>query len=155
MTKTRSWKFGALAVVLVAGCHAAPKTKPQILGSYAPPGSPQAPPLNSRQPIDVPSAPVMQPRPAAAIVTPAPALQVGPPPAGYLVPAQPPQQLPAQPQAQQQQQQQQLPQYPELQPRPANPANPQQQNSQPPNATRQQPKTNYDNRPLDPPEPRG
>lgn len=47
-----------VAASLLAGCASKPARTPRILGSYAPPGAGQPPPLQSVQPIQVPAAPV-------------------------------------------------------------------------------------------------
>lgn len=79
-----SLRMAALgASLLLAGCASQPARRPEILSSYAPAGSPQAPPLNSRTPIAVPSAPV---RRGTAVV---PVVPVQPAPATVAVPAQP------------------------------------------------------------------
>jgi hypothetical protein len=73
----------AALVVAIVGCTSGPKQKPRILRSVSPPGAAQAPPLNSRQPIEVPSAPVGQP---ATLVQPVPLVPTAP---ATVVPVQP------------------------------------------------------------------
>lgn len=46
---------------MTSGCANKPAQRPRILSSYAPPGAPCAPPIGSRTPIQVPSAPVGAP----------------------------------------------------------------------------------------------
>jgi hypothetical protein len=52
--------------LFIAGCKAPPPRAPKILGSTRAPSGMQAPPLNSRTPVLVPTAPVASPRPAIA-----------------------------------------------------------------------------------------
>lgn len=73
---------GLTVATATIGCQCKPTRSPKILGSVRSPGNLQAPPLNSRTPIAVPTAPVGTPVPAVAVP---------------LVPAQPAVAVPAQP----------------------------------------------------------
>jgi len=67
---------GLVLAVAAAGCHSKPPRSPRILGSHRPAGDLQAPPVNSRTPIAVPSAPVATPAPAVPVVPAVPAQPV-------------------------------------------------------------------------------
>jgi hypothetical protein len=78
------------AGALAAGCASNPGRRPQILSSRSPAGSLPAPPLNSRQPIGVPSAPVGQPVTQTSAIAVQPQTVVGvPTPGQQYVPLQP------------------------------------------------------------------
>ncbi|QDU59802.1 hypothetical protein Pan216_06350 [Planctomycetes bacterium Pan216] len=83
-----------IALVAVAGftlgCASKPCCKPRILSSYAPPGSPKAPPLNQSRPVQVPTAPVN----SAPVATAVPAVVAQPAPTALAIPAQPAQPAP-------------------------------------------------------------
>jgi hypothetical protein len=81
---TRGLLFGAVlaAPMVVVGCKAPPPRSPKILGSMRPPVGMQAPPVNSKTPVLVPTAPLASARPAVP---------------AYAVPAQPAVAVPVQP----------------------------------------------------------
>jgi hypothetical protein len=82
-----------------SGCRTPPPGHARILNSHAPYGAPKAPPFNTRQNIQVPSAPVTERGyvapyaeavPGAIAVPAQPGVLVPGQPGGMLVPAQPP-----------------------------------------------------------------
>jgi hypothetical protein len=87
----RAWVVAlatVLAILPTAGCKTKPPRSPRILGSVRPTVPMQAPPINARVPIDVPSAPVATPGPAVA-ATPAYAFPAQAVPTQPVLPAQP------------------------------------------------------------------
>jgi hypothetical protein len=54
-----------VAPMFIVGCKAPPPRSPKILGSMRPPVGMQAPPVNSKTPVLVPTAPLAQARPVA------------------------------------------------------------------------------------------
>ncbi len=67
-TRRTGWLVlvGAIvAPMFLVGCKAPPPRSPKILGSMRPPVGMQAPPVNSKTPVLVPTAPLAQARPVA------------------------------------------------------------------------------------------
>jgi hypothetical protein len=86
----RAWSLALVALTMVAGCKAPPPRSPKILGSTRAPAGMQAPPINNRTPVLVPTAPVASPRPVvAALAVPATAVAVPTQPAVVAVPGSP------------------------------------------------------------------